>query len=115
MGLLRRNVPRDTEKAPLAYATPRSEGLTSNAPSEVVQIDTMDVHNGQNRFLYQINATCIYSKLSVAHVFEAHTVNNSAYLLKKLLQRVLFDVQAVQIDQGTGFMVEFEETCKEKT
>ena len=104
----------NTKKAPRVYATPLSNELTSNAPGDIVQINTMYVHKGPNRFLYQINATCIYSKLSFSHVFEALTAKNAAYLLEKVLRRAPFEVRAVQTDQGTEFMAEFEQACKEK-
>ena len=72
----------NTGKAPRVQATPRPVELTSNALGEVVQVDTMYVRTGPKRFLYHVNATCIYSKLSYVNILEAHTAKNSAYLLK---------------------------------
>ena len=63
----------NTGKAPRVHATPRPDDLSSNAPGEVVQVDTMYVRAGPKRFLYHVNATCIYSKLSFANIFEAYT------------------------------------------
>ena len=72
--------------------------LLSYAPSDVVQVDTMYVRTPTNRFWYLVNPICIYSKLSFSHIFEAHTAENSAYLLEKMLQDTPFDVPAVQTD-----------------
>ena len=91
-GIFAKKRTTDTEKAPRVYTTPLPNELTSSAPGDVVQIDTMCVHKGQNSFLYQINATCIYSKLSFSHVFEALTAKNVAYLLQKVLRRAPFEV-----------------------
>ncbi len=104
----------NTGKAPRTYAIPLPELLISSWPGEVVQIDTLHFRVGPDRFLYIVNAICIYSKLAFSHVFEAHTAKNSAYLLKKLIRRAPFEVQAVQTDQGTEFRAAFEQACQDK-
>ena len=96
------------------HAIPLPDNLKSYAPGDVVQADTMYVRTPSNRFFYQVNAICIYSKLSFSHIFEAHTTKNSAYLLKKMLQNAPFEVRAVQTDQGTEIRGKFERTCKEE-
>ena len=103
-----------TGKALRAYAIALPEGLRSFGPGEVVQIDTLYFRVGPNRYIYIVNAICIYSKLAFSHVFEAHTAKNSAYLLKKLIRRAPFEVQAVQTDQGTEFRAAFERACQER-
>ena len=104
----------EVETPPRHHAIPVPDKLRSYAPGDVVQVDTMYVRTPSNRFWYQVNATCIYSRLSFSHIFEAHTAANSAYLLEKMLRDAPFEVRAVQTDQGTEFRGEFERTCKEK-
>ena len=76
----------EVEPPPSHHAIPLPDKLLSYAPSDVVQGDMMNVSTLSNRFWYQVNPTCIYSRLSFSHIFEAHTAGNSAYLLKKMLQ-----------------------------
>ena len=72
----------EVETPPRHHAVPLPEKLISYAPGDVVQVDTMYVRTPSNRFWYQVNAICIYSRLSFSHIFEAHTAKNSAYHLK---------------------------------
>lgn len=105
-----------SDKSCRPHAIPRpKEGLASNSPGEVVQIDTLFKRVlGTNRFVYQINAVCCYSKLSYSHVFSSITAKNATYLLKKLLRRAPFKVQAIQTDRGSEFRAEFEQACKDR-
>ena len=103
---------RTSNRPSRTHATPRpKEGLPSEEPGGVVQIDTTYYNIGSNRFIYQISAICTHSKLAVAHLFDAPNSKNATYLLKKLLRRAPFKVQSVQTDQGSEFRAGFELTC----
>lgn len=103
---------RNTNRSSRTHATPRpKEGLPSTEPGGVVQIDTTYYKLGSNRFIYQISGICTYSKLTVAHLFDAPNSENATYLLKKLLRRAPFNVQSVQTDQGSEFKGRFEHAC----
>ena len=103
---------RNSNRSSRTHATPRpKEGLPSNEPGGVFQIDTTYYNIGSNRFIYQISAICTYSKLTVAHLFDAPNAENATYLLRKLLRRVPFKVQSVQTDRGSEFRAGFEQNC----
>ena len=99
---------------PRDHAIPRPKGLKASKPGEIVQIDTMFVPGElPGTYLFQVNATCRFSKWSCAEVFKNVTAKNAAILLKKVLAKAPFKVQAVQTDQGCEFRGEFEQTCKQ--
>ncbi len=97
------------------HAIPRpEEGLPSETPGELVQIDTLFINvDGKNQFVYQINAICCYTKLTYCHTFRSISAKNARYLLKKLIRQAPFKVRAVQTDRGSEFRAEFEQACKD--
>ena len=77
----------EVEPPPRHHAIPLPDNLLSYALGDVVQVDAMYVRIPSNRFWNQVNTTCIYSRLSFSHIFEAHTAEISAYLLEKIFSR----------------------------
>ena len=94
------------------HAIPRPKGLKATKPGGIVQIDTMDIPVDNSRgYVFQVNATCRYSKWSCGMVFRSASAKNATILLKKLLKTAPFKVEAVQTDQGSEFRAEFERAC----
>lgn len=104
---------RRASHPPREHAIPRPKGLKASKPGEIVQIDTMYIPADNSRgYLFQVNATCCYSKWSCGMVFRSASAANATKLLKKLLKTAPFKIEAIQTDQGSEFRGKFERVCE---
>ena len=104
---------RRASHPPREHAIPRPKGLTASKPGEIVQIDTMYISADNSRgYIFQVNATCRYSKWSCGMVFRSASAENATKLLKKLLKTAPFKIEAIQTDQGSEFRGKFERVCE---
>jgi len=87
------------------------KGMISRSVGELVQIDHMTTKVG-DRIIKHFNAWDRSSKWNIADVYG----NATAYCAKKFLEQLLkespFEIKSIQVDGGSEFMAEFEQTCK---
>ena len=65
------------------------------------------------RVYKQFSAIDRMSKVLFADVFSNATSHSAAVFLKKVIERTPFVIDSIQVDGGSEFMKEFEETCKD--
>ncbi len=89
------------------------KGMKSRSVGELVQIDHMTTNVG-DKIVKHFNAWDRTTKWNTAEVYSKAT----AYCAKKFLERLLkespFKIKSIQVDGGSEFMAEFEQTCKEQ-
>lgn len=95
-----------------SWAVRRPEGFHAHEPGDLVQIDTLDVRPVPDVARKQFTARDTVSKWDVVAVYGSATAKRAEAFLRELLARAPFQVKAIQIDGGSEFKGELEESCR---
>lgn len=96
------------------YATRKPKDYQAKAPGDIVQIDTMDVRPEPGVVLKQFTTVDVVSRWSVPTIASNATATLATRALEDLIARAPFPIKALQVDGGSEFMADFEETCQQK-
>jgi putative transposase len=91
------------------------KGLKPSLPGEIVQVDTMFISPAPGQAHKHFTAYDPVAKWTVAGVAGRATANRAATFLDKLLAEMPFKVSGIQVDGGSEFMADFEQTCQQKS
>lgn len=94
------------------YGIRKPPEYVARRPGDIVQIDTADIRFPGNSFKH-FTACDIICRWHVLEVHHRATASAAALFLKTVLARMPFPVRAVQVDGGSEFMAQFEDTCRE--
>ena len=83
-------------------------------PGALVQIDTVHIRPSAGPQRRQVTAIDVVSRCAVLGVRSQATAGTAAAFLNELVDRMPFPVQAIQVDGGSEFMAEFEQTCRQR-
>jgi putative transposase len=106
-GLVKRKPQR-----PYAIRLKRGQRLNAQCPGEVIQIDHMSVPMGSGCVLKHFNAICTVSRWNSAEVYTRASAKTASDFIDKLIKKSPFPIQKIQVDGGSEFMSEFEDSCK---
>lgn len=112
--LIDKKVSKKRRKAALSPKTRFPRGLRISEPGDMVQIDTKHIMLPGGRKFYQFTAIDVLSKRKVMRVYPSESSRNGAHFLYECLLNFPFSIKAVQTDNGSPFLKEFEKACKEK-
>ena len=96
------------------YALRKPKNYTVEQPGDLVQIDTLDVSLMPGVHFKHFTARDMVSRWDVLQASQRATANTAKEFLESVEQRLPFPLKAVQVDGGSEFMAEFEQTCQEK-
>jgi transposase len=94
------------------HATRIPKGMISRSVGELVQIDHMTTKVG-DKTVKHFNAWDRYSKWNAADIYSNATSYCAKKFLEKLLKESPFKIKSIQVDGGSEFMKEFEQSCEE--
>ena len=94
------------------YAQRKPKGYEVNHPGDLIQVDTLSVTLGPGEVIKHFSAVDLATRFSLAEVHTKATANLAAGFLAHLVAQAPFPVKAIQVDGGSEFMSEFEETCQ---
>lgn len=83
-------------------------------PGDLVQVDTLDLRPVPGLVLKHFTARDVVSRWDVLEAHRRATSLTAARFLDSLLQRMPFQVRALQVDGGSEFAAAFEEACHER-
>jgi transposase InsO family protein len=111
--LINQKISQKRRKAALKPKARFPKGLKIFCPGDMVQMDVKHIMLvGGHRF-YQFTAIDVLTKYRVLRVYSSESSRNGADFLKACLKEFPFPVKAVQTDNGSTFLKEFERTVKE--
>ena len=90
------------------------KGTKPSNPGELIQIDTLAVNVRPDKSIKQFTAYDPVARFTAAKAFSTATAGCAANFLEKVLAVFPFKISGVQVDGGSEFMAEFEQTCKSK-
>ena len=94
------------------YAVRKPREYVVQAPGDLVQIDTLDVRPWPGTVLKHFTARDVVARWDVVGLHHGATARTAAAFVERLAAEMPFPVRAVQVDGGSEFMAEFEETCQ---
>jgi transposase InsO family protein len=96
------------------YAVRKPKDLRAIEPGDIVQVDTLDVRPLPGVIRKQFTARDRVSRYDVLDIRSVATAKMAAEFVDTIIERMPFKVKAIQIDNGSEFMAEFEETCQKR-
>ncbi len=94
------------------YAQRKPKTYTAHNPGDLIQVDTLTVSLGPGEVIKHFSAVDLATRFSLAEVHTRATANLAAGFLAHLVAQAPFPIKAIQVDGGSEFMSEFEETCQ---
>jgi len=113
-GLINRKVSQKRRKAALRPKARFPRGLRIFEPGQMIQMDTKHIMLPGGKRFYQFTAIDVLGKRKVMRVYPSESSRNGAKFLEECLAGFPFPIKAVQTDNGSTFLKEFDKTCKEK-
>jgi len=96
------------------YAVRKPRGYVVQKPGDLVQVDTLDVRPLPGMVLKHFTARDVVSRWDVLEAHTRATATTAAGFLDRLLQRMPFQVRAIQVDGGSEFQAAFETECQRR-
>lgn len=96
------------------YAVRKPKDVRANEPGDIVQVDTLDVRPLPGVIRKQFTARDRVSRYDVLDIRSSATAKMAAEFVGTIVERMPFRVKAIQIDNGSEFMAEFEDACRER-
>jgi putative transposase len=86
--------------------------MKAKMPGELIQIDHMCARLYTGVMVRHFKAICPVTRISHEQVYWQATSKNAAQFLSYIRQQFPFTLISIQVDGGSEFMGEFEQTCK---
>jgi len=96
------------------YALRKPRDYVPMAPGDLVQVDTADIRPLPGVVYKNFVARDVVSRWDVLEVHSRATAQAAASFLDRVLERMPFPVRAIQVDGGSEFRAQFEETCQKR-
>jgi putative transposase len=96
------------------YAIRKPKGYEVKAPGDLVEVDTLVIKLLPNQLRYQFSARDVISKWDGIRVYSRQTSYCGAKFLEYLQSRYPFKIKAIQIDGGSEWKKDFEESCEKR-
>ncbi len=96
------------------YAVRKPKNYTVKEPGDLVEVDTVVIKLLPDLVRYQFDARDVVSKRDGMRVYSKQSSSCGAMFLEYLEKKYPFRIKAIQIDGGSEFKKDFEDTCQKK-
>jgi len=90
-------------------------GMKARIPGELIQIDHASSELGSGKIIKHFQAICPITKIVVEQAYQAADSKKASDFFKHVRSNFPFKIKSVQVDGGTEFMKEFEESCEKNS
>ena len=104
------SVRKRSRSRPYAIRKPREYRVSG--PGDLVEVDTLDVRPLPGVVLKHYTGRDLASRWDVVGVYSRATATTARSFLGQLMDRMPFEVRAIQVDGGSEFAAEFERECE---
>lgn len=112
-GLISHKASQKRRKAALRPKARFPKGLKISCPGDMVQMDVKHIMLVGGHRLYQFTAIDVLTKYRILRVYPSESSRNGAGFLKQCLKEFPFPIKAIQTDNSSTFLKEFERLIKE--
>ena len=113
-GLINKKISKKRRISALRPKKRFPKGLSISRAGDMLQIDTKYIMLTGGKRFYQFTAIDVLTKRRILRVYPSQSSRNGAKFLEECLTKFPFPVKAVQTDNGSPFLKEFDELCKKK-
>jgi len=113
-GLINLKISKKRRKAALHPKARFPRGLRISQAGDMVQMDTKHIMLPGGKRFYQFTAIDVLTKRKVMRVYPSESSRNGAQFLEECWLGFPFPIKAVQTDNGSTFLKEFDKLCREK-
>jgi len=113
-GLINLKISKKRRKAALRPKARFPRGLRISEAGDMIQMDTKHIMLPGGRKFYQFTAIDVLTKRKVMRVYPSESSRNGAEFIEECLLGFPFPIKAIQTDNGSTFLKEFDKLCKEK-
>ena len=110
--LIDKRVSKKRRKAALRPKARFPRGLRISEPGDMIQMDTKHIMLPGGKRFYQFTAIDVLTKRKVIRVYPSESSRNGANFLKECFRGFPFLIKAVQTDNGSTFLKEFDKLCQ---
>jgi putative transposase len=96
------------------HATRKPREYIPTHPGDLVQMDTLDVRLGPDMVFKHFGARDVATRWDVLTLSSRATARSATTALDAVIARMPFAVRAIQVDNGSEFMAEFEQACADR-
>jgi transposase InsO family protein len=114
-GLIDKRKSDKRRKAALRPKRRFPRGMSIFRAGDMVQMDTKYISLSGGRRLYQFTAIDVLTKQRVLGVYPSLSSRNGAAFLEKCLTEFPFAIRNVQTDNGSEFLKEFDQRCRQRS
>ena len=101
-------------RRPRPYARRKPRDYRPQAPGDLVEVDTLELHPLPGVTIKQFTAHDVVSRWDVLEAHTRATATRAAGFLATLRARLPFPLRAVQVDGGSEFAAQFEAAGQER-
>ncbi len=94
------------------YAIRKPEGYPVNAPGDLIQVDTLQIHLQGCGRRWQFSSRDLITRIDVSRAYRNASSFAAALFLEYMERKFPFAIRAIQIDGGSEFKQHFEEACR---
>jgi len=87
-------------------------GMEAKKPGEMIQVDHLVVTLEPGYRVRHFTATCPITRLTVEQAYSSASSRSASKFLDYMQEHFPFSVSSVQVDGGSEFMAEFEDSCE---
>jgi len=113
-GLINLKISKKRRKAAITPKARFPRGLRISQPGDMIQMDTKHIMLPGGKRFYQFTAIDVLTKRKVMRVYPSESSRNGAKFLEECLSEFPFPIKAVQTDNGSTFLKEFDKLCRVK-
>lgn len=113
-GLISQKVSEKRRRAALRPRTRFPRGFRISSPGDMVQMDTKQINIIEGRKLYQFTAIDVLTKQRILNYYPSLSSKNGAKFLEECLKEFSFRIKAIQTDNGSEFLKDFDRFCQKK-
>ena len=88
-------------------------GLKISSPGDMIQMDTKYIITIGGERMYQFTAIDVLTKLRILRVYRTQIAKNGKNFIDACLKEFPFKIKAIQTDNGSEFMKEFDQYLKQ--
>ncbi len=113
-GLINLKISKKRRRAALRPKARFPRGLRISEAGDMIQMDTKHIMLPGGKRFYQFTAIDVLTKRKVIRVYPSESSRNGAKFLEECLVGFPFPIKAIQTDNGSTFLKEFDKLCQIK-
>lgn len=113
-GLINLKISKKRRRAALHPKARFPRGLRISEAGDMIQMDTRHIMLPGGKRFYQFTAIDVLGKRKVMKVYSSESSRNGAKFLEECLVGFPFPIKAIQTDNGSTFLKEFDKACQAK-